>query len=56
MLINISNGIVILLFSSFIFLSLFSTEDETGKENNDPDIDIGEVDMTRGEKAVCVKI
>ena len=55
MLINVLNAILMLLSSLFILLLCFSIEYETGKDNNDPKIDIFKVDMVRGGKAVCVK-
>ena len=55
MLINVLNAIILLLSYLAKSLLLFSTEDENGKENNEPDIDIGKVNMARVQKVVGVK-
>ena len=52
----VSNEIIMLLSYLFILLLCFSTEYETRKENNYPDIDIGKVNMEHGEKAIGVNI
>ena len=45
MLITVLNEVIMLLSSLLLLLLWFSTEYETVKENNDPDIDVGKVDM-----------
>ena len=45
MLITVLNEVIMLLSSLFLLLLWFSTEYKTVKENNDPGIDVGKVDM-----------
>ena len=54
MLINVPNEILMPLSYLFMLLLCLSTEDETWKDNNYPEIDIGKVDMACRRNAVGV--